>query len=52
MPRPTNVKILRAFPEMTSYLRQYVEKYSVVAAPLTSLLHNKASHPSTREKFP
>ena len=43
MPRPRTVGELRAFLGLTGYLRQFVPKYSLVAAPLTDLLRNKAS---------
>ena len=36
MPRPTNKEELRAFLGLTGYLRQFVENYSILAAPLTS----------------
>ena len=39
---PTTVKELRAFLGMTGYLRQYVERYSILAAPLTDILRNTA----------
>lgn len=41
MPRPTKMEELRAFLGMAGYLRQYIEKYSVNAAPLTKVLRNK-----------
>ena len=41
MPRPTNVEELRAFLGLTGYLRQFVEKHSIIAAPLTNILRNK-----------
>ena len=41
MPCPTNVEELRAFLGLTGYLRQFVEKHSIIAAPLTNILRNK-----------
>ena len=37
---PTTVEELRAFLGMTGYMRQYVERYSILAAPLTDILRN------------
>ena len=39
---PTTVEELRAFLGMMGYLRQFMEGYSVLAAPLTDILRNKA----------
>ena len=41
---PVSVEELRAFFGMTGYLRQFVERYSIVAAPLTDVPRNKPSH--------
>ena len=41
MPRPSNVETLRSFLGLTSYLRQFVKDYSIIAAPLTNILRNK-----------
>lgn len=42
MPRPTNVEELCASLGITGCLRQYTKEYSVITAPLTSSLCNKA----------
>ena len=39
---PAMVEELRAFLGMTEYLRQYVERYIILAAPLTDILSNPA----------
>lgn len=39
---PTTVEELRAFLGMTGYLGQYVERYSILAAPLTDILRHSA----------
>lgn len=52
MPRSTNVNELRAFLGMTVYLRQHVEDYGIVAAPLTNLLRNKAFASKRTRKIP
>ena len=41
MPRPTNIEELRTFLGLTGYFRQFVENYSIIAAPLTNILRNK-----------
>ena len=41
MPRPTNIEEFRAFLGLIGYLRQLVENYSIIASPLTNILHNK-----------
>ena len=51
---PTTVEELRAFVGMAGYLRQYVEHYSILAAPLTDILRSpaSASKRSRRSLFP
>ncbi|CAN0466513.1 unnamed protein product, partial [Ectocarpus sp. 12 AP-2014] len=39
MPRSRTVEDLRTFLGLTGYLRQFVTQYSVIAAPLTDILH-------------
>ena len=51
MPRPTNVEELRAFLGLTGYLRQFVERYSIIAAPLANILRNKAFAPRCARKL-
>ena len=38
LPPPSTVEELRAIPGMTGYLRQFVERYSITASPLTDIL--------------
>ena len=52
MPRPTNIEELRAFLGLTGYLRQFVENYSIIAAPLTNILRNKEFATKRARKFP
>ena len=40
--QPSNVEELRAFLGMTGYLRQSVERGSILAAPLTNIFRNKS----------
>ena len=47
---PTTVEELRPFLGMTGYLRPFVEGYSVLAAPLSDILRNKA-FASKRSRF-
>ena len=42
LPPPSIVEDLIAFLGMTGYLRKFVEGYSMLAAPLTDILRNKA----------
>ena len=49
-PRVT-VEELRAFLGMTGYLRQLVKRYSIVAAPLTDILRNKAFASKRARRF-
>ena len=48
------MKEVRGFLEMTGYLRKYVERYSILAAPLTDILRNTAfaSKRSRRSHIP
>lgn len=41
LPEPTKVEELHLFPDLTRYLRNFVPRYSIVAAPPMDLLHNK-----------
>ena len=52
MPRPTNIEELRAFLGLTGYLRQFVENYSIIAAPLTNILRNKEFATKRARKLP
>lgn len=52
MPRPQTVEELRTFLGMTGYLRQFVEDYSVICAPLTDLLRNKLFASKKPRKLP
>ena len=52
MPPPSNVEELRAFLGMTGYLRQFIQNYSITAAPLTNLLKNKEFASKKARKFP
>ena len=52
MPQPKNVEELRSFLGMTSYLRQFVKKYSIIAAPLTDLLRSKDFASKKARKLP
>ena len=52
MPRPTNIEELRTFLGLTGYLRQFVENYSIIAAPLTNILRNKEFATKRARKFP
>ena len=49
---PSNVEELRAFLGMTGYLRQFIQNYSITAAPLTDLLRNKEFASKKACKFP
>ena len=52
MPPPSNVEELQAFLGMTGYLRQFIQNYSITAAPLTDLLRNKEFASKKARKFP
>ena len=52
MPHPTNIEELRAFLGLKGYLRQLVENYSIIAAPLTNILRNKEFATKRARKFP
>ena len=52
MSPPSNVEELRAFLGMTGYLRQFIQNYSITAAPLTYLLRNKEFASKKVRKFP
>ena len=52
MPPPSNVEELRAFLGMTGYLRQFIQNYSITAAPLAYLLRNKEFASEKARKFP
>ena len=52
MPRPTNIEELRAFLDLTEYLRQFVANYSIIAAPLTNILRNKEFATKRARKLP
>ena len=52
MPRPKNARELRAFLGLTGYLRQFVPRYSILAAPLTDLLRNKSLASRNARKLP
>lgn len=51
---PKTVEDLRKFIGMTGYLRNFVEKYSILAAPLTDILRNMqfASKRARKTKIP
>ena len=51
MPPPSNVEELRAFLGMTGSLRQFIQNYSITAAPLTDLLRNKEFASKKARKF-
>ena len=52
MPPPSNVEELRGFLGMSGYLRQFIQNYSIFAAPLTDLLRNKEFASKKGRKFP
>ena len=52
MPRPTNIEELRTFLGLTGYLRQFVENYTIIAAPLTNILRNKEFATKRARKLP
>lgn len=52
MPRHRNVEELRAFLSMTGHLRRHIERYSVVAAPLTGVLRKKTFASKRARKLP
>ena len=52
MQRPNTVEELRTFLGLTGYLRQFVENYSITAAPLTNILRNKNFASKRSRKMP
>ena len=48
---PVTVEEFRAFLGMTGYLRQFVPRYSIVAAPLTDILRNKTFASNLGRRF-
>lgn len=41
IPKPTDIEQLRPFHGLNGYLRKFIPRYSIIAAPLTKLLRNR-----------